>query len=281
MPFCQSCGTELSGDANFCPSCGSSTSTNTEYSKGYTNQGYTNQMFLAPDKEPREVNQSYLIASFLFLFALALAFFAFQSSWYSVTMQITEIDGTESDIRFSSEDYLEKRDDKFSYDFMDETDSSSEVLNNDELQLEFSETAKTKKTMVNLYYVVLGTIAILTMACFINSFSRTDSGGALSIFGIFAFAVVVSTVVFFTVFFNPMDDGVTSTEDDPTLIINEETSSGTFWSLEGTMDGEMDGSNFKARVFGGVNNGYLFSLAAALLLFIGTFFVAYESYDSY
>ena len=167
MPFCQSCGTELSEDANFCPSCGSSTSTNTGYSKGYTNQ-----MFLAPDKEPREVNQSYLIASFLFLFALALAFFAFQSSWYSVTMQITEIDGTESDIRFSSEDYLEKRNDEFSYDFMDETDSSSEVLNNDELQLEFSETAKTKKTMVYLYYVVLGTIAILTMACFINSFSR-------------------------------------------------------------------------------------------------------------
>ena len=154
-------------------------------------------------------------------------------------------------------------------------------MNNDELQLEFSETAKTKKTMVYLYYVVLGTIAILTMACFINSFSRTDSGGALSIFGIFAFAVVVSTVVFFTVFFNPMDDGVTSTEDDSTFIINEETSSGTFWSLEGTMDGEMDGSNFKSRVFGGVNNGYFFSLAAALLLFLGTFFVAYESYDSY
>jgi hypothetical protein len=282
MAFCEVCGTKLSDGGNFCGSCGESTTANAGFSSdtGYS-AGYTSPVYLAPDRKSLDVNSKYLIAAFFFLFSAATAFFSFQSCWYSVTTQITEIEGEEADIRWSFDDFLEKRVEKNSYDYMGETDSSTSEIDNDELQLEYQETAKTKNTMVYLFYIELGAIAILVLLCFVESFSRTGGGGgALSIFGIFVFAIIVANVTFFTFLYNPVDDG-SSSEEDLQMTITDQTSTGTFWSLEGTTEGEIEGSTFKARTFGGVENGYFFNVVTALLLFVGTFFVVYESQDNY
>jgi hypothetical protein len=283
MAFCEACGSQLSDGGNFCGSCGTSTTANAGISigSGYS-PSYTAPVYLAPDKKSMNMNQKYLIASCLFLFAAITAFLSFQSSWYSVTFQITEIDGEDADVRYSFDEYLEKRIEKDSYDYMGETDSSTTELDNDELKLEYQETAKMKTIMVYLLYIELGAIAILMLLSFVETFSNSgEGGGALSVFGIFVFAIIVANVIFFTLLYNPADDGFSSGDEDIDLTITEETSSGTFWSLEATIEGELEGSTFKARTFGGVGNGYFFNVVTGLLLFIGTFFVAYEASENY